>query len=150
MRYSVALKNAFNHLVNTAEGKQKFHRAALLELAWRQLRGRIPAVPPPGPTLLAIRARHETHLNGTGVVRQFAQSPRCLVQRLHAVCTPFLGKQFNLFKHTCDPVATDAAKKLCHVLLLLSLWCICHFLCLFSTKKNVLMGYNNPILGLLR
>lgn len=49
MRYSVTLKNAFNHLVNTAEGKQKFHRAALLELAWLQLRGRIPTVPLQGP-----------------------------------------------------------------------------------------------------
>lgn len=149
MRYSVTLKNAFNHLVNTTEGKQKFHRAALLELAWRQLRGRIPAVPPPGPILLAIRARHETHLNGTGVVQQFVQSPRwfffflksyCLMvsdclsrsgRLLHAVPQ----KTVHLFKQTCDSVATNVAKKLCHVLLLFSLWCICHFLCLFSTKK---------------
>lgn len=77
MRYSVTLKNAFNRLVNTAEGKTKRPQRCTLGIGLAPEKWKNGPHAPPGPTLLVVGVRHETHLNRTGVVQQFVQFSRC-------------------------------------------------------------------------
>lgn len=95
----MTLKNAFNHLVNMAEEKQNFHKAALLALAvWKNTHHT-----PPGPTLSVIRVGHEKRLTGTRARRQFAQLSRCSFELL------LYG--FRLFKHIGTPFACHPSKR---------------------------------------